>query len=555
MTVFSTLRQPVEYIITLNGREPIIVSLSTSAALFVLYFLYRLYRSIKKNGFTRTVMGFWMGQARKFGLLSGTIDSEGAKIRDSVRNTWSKEVLSTKANLEIPKEGLSQEELLGMVRRWSQLDRRSWDGTKAYVSGSVYHGDDLAELQKEVFALYAYSNPLHPDQFEFSTKMESEIVAMTRNWLWGDEDVVGVCTSGGTESIMNAVKTFRDWGRSVGITQPEIVAPMSVHAAFDKACYLMGLELIKLDVDMKTGTVNMKDVRRAVNSNTVALVGSAPNYPYGIVDPIEEMAALAKSKGIKLHVDCCLGSYLLPMFKRMGRPVPKFGFDVDGVSTISIDNHKYGYSCKGSSVLLFRNAELRKHCYFSCVEWVGGIYITPTIPGSRPGCISACTWAVMMHLGQNGYERIANDIAETVDCMRKGIDEIPELQLIGNPCSSVLSFGWVEGIDVKKYNVYYIAEALMKHGWSIKKLQHPAVLHVCVTNVMTGKAPLFVDALKKAVTEVLQDPDQFQGGEAAMYAAGVSIPDTGTKSLLLINYLDAVLEGPLAVQSETTKSS
>jgi len=544
MTVLSTLRQPIEYIVTFNGTEPIKVSINTTAFLIVLYLLSKLYKNVKKDGLYKTVLGFFMSQARRMGVMKGTLSSEGEKIKDVVRSTWSSDVKATQKNFELPKKGMSQEAIIQMMRKWSQLDRRSWDGTKVYVSGSVYHGDSLAELQKEVFASYAYSNPLHPDQFEFTSKMESEIVAMTRDWLWGDKDVVGVCTSGGTESIMNAVKTFRDWGTENGITESEIVAPMTVHAAFDKACHLMGLTLHKIPCDMTTGTVNMRDFRAAVNGNTVAVVGSAPCYPYGVVDPIEEMAALAKSKGFHMHVDCCLGSYLLPTLKRLGRDVPNFGFDVDGVSTISIDNHKYGYSCKGSSVLMFRNAELRRHCYFSCVEWVGGIYITPTIPGSRPGCISACTWAVMMHLGQEGYERIAREIVETVDVMRKGIEDIPELELVGNPCSSVLSFGFVKGI---KHNVYFVAEAMTKHGWSIKKLQHPGLLHICVTNVMSNKGHLFVDALKKGVNEVMANPDSFKGGEAAMYAAGVSIPDTGTKSELLCNYLDAVLEGPQAI--------
>merc|ERR1712150_383213 len=277
---------------------------------------------------------------------------------------------------------------------------------------------------------------------------------------------------------------------------------------------------------------DIDDVRAAITPNTVGLMGSTPCFSYGVFDPIEELGALALEHDIQLHVDCCLGSYLVPILKGLGYPIPKFAFECPGVSSLSTDTHKYGFSCKGSSVLLFKNEDYRHYCFFSVCDWSGGIYATPSIPGSRAGCISACTWAVMLSLGREGYEKIAKDIIDTTNEIRKGISEMPEYEILGDPCSSVFSWRWAPGLQTSAPHLYCIYEAMKTRRWSIKRLQGPKALHMCMTNVHSGKAQSFLTALRESTDEVLANPNKYRAG-AAMYAAGVDVPDESVKTGLI----------------------
>lgn len=271
----------------------------------------------------------------------------------------------------------------------------------------------------------------------------------------------GTTTSGGTESILMACKTMREWGRRTrGISEPEIVIPASAHAAFDKAGEYFGMKVHHIPVDKLTRKVNIRGVARAINRNTVMVVGSAPNFPDGMIDDIPSLAALARKHGIGCHVDCCLGSFLVPFLEKAGLPSEPFDFRVDGVTSISCDTHKYGFAPKGSSVVMYRTAELRRHQYYVQPDWPGGVYASPSIAGSRPGALIAGTWAALMTMGDDGYTASARAIVGAARRIEQGIrDEIPQLQILGKPLVSVVAFASAGGV-----NIYEVGDKMSAKG-------------------------------------------------------------------------------------------
>jgi sphinganine-1-phosphate aldolase len=272
------------------------------------------------------------------------------------------------------------------------------------------------------------------------------------------------------------MKAYRDYARKhrPHIRVPEIVAPVTVHAAFDKAAGYFGMRLVKvpLAADFR---VDMQAVRRAITANTVVLVGSAPGFPHGIVDPIEELAELAQSRGLGMHVDACLGGFLLPWLQRVGHPgLPNWNLSVQGVTSMSADTHKYGYAVKGTSVVLFADGELRKCMYFVYPEWVGGIYASPTISGSRAGGLLAACWASLVSLGQDGYLEAAKTISDAVLLVKAELVKIPQLALVGDSPTMVIAFQGSPAINAKDKNyIFKVMEGMKRRGWSLNPLQKP----------------------------------------------------------------------------------
>ena len=265
-------------------------------------------------------------------------------------------------------------------------------------------------LLNRVYARFAHSNPLHPDVFPTSARMEREVVAMTAAMLGGGPrgkaSVCGCLTSGGTESILTAIRATRDFfAAQRGVTQPELIAATSAHAAVHKACAYFGIRLVPVPVEAGSYRMDVGAARRAVTPNTIMLYASAPGFPHGVVDDVPALAAVARAAGAALHVDACLGGFVLPFAAAAGaggpagaprRPLPRFDFSVPGVTSMSADTHKFGLAHKGSSVLLYANAELRRYQYTAVTDWSGGLYISPSAAGSRPGGIIAQTWASLM---------------------------------------------------------------------------------------------------------------------------------------------------------------
>ena len=440
----------------------------------------------------------------------------------------------------LPAHGLSNAELHQLMEYYSGMDDADVEGGK--VSGTVYASD--ARLKKVILQAYnrfLYSNPLHPDVFKSVRKMEAEVVGMTLDMFSGRpmeaDGCVGTMTSGGTESILLACKAYRDQARlERSILFPEMVAPVTAHAAFDKAAQYFGIRLVHARVDEMSGKVDVAHLKSLINSSTIALVGSAPNFSLGVMDDIEAIAALALDHGIGCHVDCCLGSFLLPQLALMGRStIRPFDFRVPGVTSISCDPHKYGYTPKGSSVIMYRSAALRRHQYFVASEWTGGIYATPTILGSRSGATIAATWATMMAMGMEGYQQAAVQIQLVVDRICDGIRHTDGLFVYGEPASSVVAFG------SKTLNIYAVNDVLSQRGWHLNALQNPPAVHFACTRLTTERTvELFLHDLADAVQGVKGCPagDESVSGSAAIYGTSASIPDKSLVEEVAKAYVD-----------------
>jgi sphinganine-1-phosphate aldolase len=406
-----------------------------------------------------------------------------------------------------------------------------------HVSGSIYHGGhDHYAFLTEAFRLFAHANVLQRDMYPSATKLEAEIVAMTAAMLHGTPDVCGVVTFGGTESLINPMLVYRDRGRAEkGITEPEMIIPVTAHVALEKAGHLLGIKVLKAPLT-SDWVADVDWIRNHITKNTVALVGSAANYAHGLIDPIEELAEIALEHDLGLHVDGCLGGFILPWGERLGYDIPRFDFRVPGVTSISADTHKYGYALKGTSVLLYRNSNLRRYQYFNFTDWPGGIYFSPGLSGSRSGGIVAATWAAMVSLGESGYLETAKGIFETADTIRRGIEAIPELEVIGNPTFLV-------AFRARELNIYHVNDHLIAKGWRLNALQLPAALHFCVTrpNTVPEVADLFVGDLREAV-DYAKHPSRAEPKSGALYGLGGTAEGNEILNTLFTAALDAMYE-------------
>jgi sphinganine-1-phosphate aldolase len=443
----------------------------------------------------------------------------------------------------IPAVGLPRQEILAELGEMAAEEDRIAD--RGRVSGSIYHGGhDHYAFLTEAFRLFAHANVLQRDMYPSATKLEGEIVAMTAAMMHGEavpthhpgQHACGVVTFGGTESLINPMLAYRDRGRAEkGITEPEVIMPVTAHPALDKAAHLLGIKLLKAPLgDDFRGDVDW--IRDHVTSNTVALVGSACNYAHGLIDPIEEMAEIALEHDLGMHVDGCLGGFILPWGERLGLPIPRFDFRVPGVTSISADTHKYGYALKGTSVLLYRDASIRKYQYFTNPDWPGGIYFSPGLSGSRSGGIVAATWAAMVSMGEKGYLDEAWKIFATALQIRRGIEEIPELEVIGDPTFLV-------AFRSPSLDVYHVNDHLIAKGWRLNGLHLPAALHFCVTrpNTAPGVAEAFLADLRDAV-EYAKHPARPSPSSGALYGLGGTPEENDILGTLFEAALDAMYE-------------
>jgi glutamate/tyrosine decarboxylase-like PLP-dependent enzyme len=437
---------------------------------------------------------------------------------------------------KIPETGRDRAEILRDMEELRALEESSWkDG---FVSGAVYHGDEEhIDFLNQVYAINSQSNPLHADVWPSTTKFEAEIVAMTADMLNGaGQNVCGTLSSGGTESIMLAMKTYRDWARETkGITQPEMVVPITAHAAFDKASQYFNIKTVHIPVD-ENFRADVNAARKAINRNTAVVVGSSPSFPHGAFDPIEALSELARQHGIGFHTDACLGGFVLPWAEKLGYPVPKFDFRLPGVTSMSADTHKYGYAAKGTSVVLYRGEELRHFQYYTSTEWPGGLYFSPTFAGSRPGALSAACWAALTSIGADGYTSATKKILETAAVLKRGVNEIPELHVLGDPL-------FVVAFASETVNIYKVLDYMSHKKWSLNGLHKPTCIHLCVTlrHTQPGVAERFLADLREAVEHVKAHPEE-KGSMAPVYGMAATLPLRGMVSDLLKKYLDVIFK-------------
>ncbi|UYV61044.1 SGPL1, partial [Cordylochernes scorpioides] len=312
-------------------------------------------------------------------------------------------------------------------------------------------------------------------------------------------------TSGGTESIFMACKAFRDYAYHVkGITKPEMVIPVSAHAAFDKAGQLLKIRVRHAPMVKATMQADLQAMRRAINKNTVMLVGSCPQFPHGIMDSISDIAKLGERYDIPVHVDSCLGGLLLPFMAEAGHPIPPFDFTLPGVTSISCDTHKYGFTPKGTSVVVYRDVKYRHYQFSVQPDWPGGIYCTPTLAGSRAGGTIAATWATLLYMGRQGYLESCRKIIASTRILVKGLRKIEGLIVYGDPQLSVVALG------SNHFDIYRLCDALSAKGWNINMIQKPKGFHICVT--LQHTAPGVIDDLlrdmRDCTAEIMKHPSQ-----------------------------------------------
>uniref|UniRef100_A0A3P9K6W4 sphinganine-1-phosphate aldolase n=1 Tax=Oryzias latipes TaxID=8090 RepID=A0A3P9K6W4_ORYLA len=436
---------------------------------------------------------------------------------------------------KLPPKGLSQGQVMDKIKEYQTLNDVQWE--KGRVSGAVYWGDEtLTKLLVKVYGDFAWSNPLHPDIFPGVRKMEAEVVRMSCSLFNGGPDSCGTVTSGGTESILMACKAYRDMAYERGVKHPEILAPVSVHAAFDKAANYFGMKLVHIPLDKSSMKVDVKAMKSAISRNTAMLVCSAPQFPHGVIDPVEEVAKLAVRYNLPLHVDACLGGFLIVFMAKAGYPLAPFDFKVKGVTSISADTHKYGYAPKGSSVVLYSEKKYRQYQYFVAPDWQGGIYASPSIAGSRPGGIIAACWATMMHMGENGYVDATRKIISTARRIRTGIRKIKGVFVFGDPEVSVVAIG------SDHFDIFRLSNALTAKGWNLNTLQFPSSIHICCTLLHTqpGVAERFVQDVRDQVAVIMKNPKEKTTGMGAIYGMAQSIPDRSMVTEISRGFLDCL---------------
>lgn len=451
--------------------------------------------------------------------------------------------------LNLPKEGWSEETVLKELETLAAMDHTRWED--GFVSGAVYHGgDSLIKVQTEAFGKFTVANPIHPDVFPGVRKMEAEIVSMVLAMFNAPTGGAGVTTSGGTESILMACLSARQKAYAErGVTEPEMILPETGHTAFRKAGSYFGIKVHLVACPAPSYQVHIPSVSRLINSNTVLLVGSAPNFPHGIIDDISSLSKLAVKRKIPLHVDCCLGSFLVPFLEKAGFETEPFDFRLKGVTSISCDTHKYGFAPKGNSTVLYRTASLRAYQYFISPDWSGGVYASPNMAGSRPGALIAGCWASLVTVGENGYINSCSDIVGATKKIVEAIQENPglnsDLEVIGHPKVSVVAF------LSKTLDIYDIADAMSTKGWHLNSLQNPPAIHVAVTVPITKVWQKLVADLE-AVIEGEKEKERVRvvegkgakgksmGDSAALYGVAGSLPNKSVVVELASGFLDTL---------------
>lgn len=487
------------------------------------------------------VLSPFVRMAGKLPVFNKMIDKEYASLAKEIEAALKPYRDRFDTIAEIPDDGIAREEIIEEMEEMRALEEPRWkDG---FVSGAVYHGDEEhIGFLNEVYSINSQSNPLHSDLWHSTVKYESEIVSMTARMLGGntgedrgpDEQVCGVVTSGGTESILLAMKSYRDQARDKrGIRKPDMVVPSTAHAAFDKAaeCFDIKIRHVPVDDDYRA---DVEATRETITRNTIVVVGSSPSFPHGVIDPIGPLSEISRRRGIGFHTDACLGGFILPWAEKLGYDVPTFDFRLPGVTSMSADTHKFGYALKGTSVVLYRGLDLRHYQYFKTTDWPGGVYFTPTFAGSRPGALSAICWAAMVSIGKDGYIESTRRILDTAKMIKDGIEDIPVLQILGDPL-------WVIAFGSEELDIYQIMEYMAEKRWNLNGLQNPPSIHICITlrHTQPGVAEKFLDDLRSAVERAMGTRGRKER-KTALYGMATTFPDKRLVARGLDLYLDTL---------------
>lgn len=523
---------------TFHGKEPWqIVTITTTTIFLGVWFYDFLFQdeSIVDRG-KKTVFRL----AKLIPSIRKKVEDELSTISKNFRQEVEERTKHLTYITELPQSKLSKKEIVEILNK--NLGLGDYDWKNGLVSGAVYYySQDLIDIVSEVYSKTSYTNPLHSDLFPGLCKMEAEVVQIAANLFNGSDKACGTMTSGGTESILMACKAYRDYGRETkGIKKPEIIVPTTVHSAFDKAAQYLKLRVRSVKIDPCTCQVDIKGVRRAINSNTILIVGSAPNFPYGTMDDIPALAELGVKHNIPVHVDSCLGGFLTCFMEDAGYPIPPCDFRLPGVTSISADTHKYGFTPKGSSVILYRDIKYRHHQYTVTTDWPGGVYGSPTVSGSRAGGNIAVCWATLLNFGREGYISATRDIVHTTKYIEKGLRRMKGIFIFGQPVTSVIALG------SNDFHIYRLSTAIKEKGWNLNVLQFPSGIHICVTHMHTqpGVADKFLNDVRDSLHEIMKNPSLPVEGKMALYGVAQELPDRSIVGEFTKLFLDSAYYVP-----------
>lgn len=438
--------------------------------------------------------------------------------------------------MRIPENGLPRD---AVFARLEALRERDADAAGARLFSLVYTTrDDVLDVAKDAYARFFSENALNPMAFPSLRRMESDVVSMTASMLHAPERAAGSMTSGGSESLLLAVKTARDWARAErpDVRDPEMLLPETAHPALLKAAHLVGVRPVLVPMTAEL-TADVDAARALATERTILVVGSAPQYPHGVVDPIPELAALAESRGALCHVDACIGGFMLPWVERLGDAVPPWDFRVRGVTSISADLHKYGYAAKGASTVIYASRALRRHQHFVHADWPGGLFGSPGVLGTRPGGAIAAAWAVMSYLGEAGYLDLARRAMDATQRIARGVLETPGLTILGKPVMTLLAIGARDGGPSVDLNV--LAEKMQERGWRLDRQQRPTSLHLTVSPAHDAAVDRLLEDLRACVAAVAGSTAPPEGA-AAMYGMLGSLPDRAAVRDALLDFMDGI---------------
>ena len=421
----------------------------------------------------------------------------------------------------MPTNGVDSDAILDSLEQF-KIDDPEYKNGKLW--SLVYYLDEQHQaLLKDAYFQYSSENGLNPTAFKSLKRLENDIIGATANILNGTDEVCGVVTSGGTESCLLAVKTYRDMARDKRkVVHPEMIIPESAHVAWYKASDYFGVKIRQVPLD-KEFRPDLKKLKRMINRNTVMILGSAPEYPHGTIDPIEEMGVLAQKAKIPLHIDACVGGFILPFMEMNGESIPPWDYRVPGVTSISADIHKYGYAAKGASTITYRNLDYLRYQLFVQPDWSGGVFASSALLGTRPGGAYAGAWAAIQYFGISGYRELAAQTTEAVARLKQGVEEIPELQIMGAPKGPLFAYRSIDP-DV---NIFAVGEQMDAKGWKVNKNQKPDGLHAMVTAQHLKVVEDYLRDLRLSVEEVKSNPELASQGGAATYGMMAHIPLRG----------------------------
>ena len=424
-------------------------------------------------------------------------------------------------NISLPDTGRDPTEILEHLKSFASQDpnykeSRLW-------SLVYYLNDDYEKFLGQAYQAFSSANGLNPTAFKSLKRFENDIIAVTTELLHGPASACGVVTSGGTESCLLAVKTYRDMAAvRRRVKKPEMIIPTTAHVAWFKASEYFGvrIRLLPLNAELRA---DVSQLAGLINRNTVMILGSAPAYPHGTIDPIEAMGEIAKKHHIPLHVDACVGGFILPFMEMNGRKLPLWDYRVPGVTSLSADLHKYGFAAKGASTITYRSLDYLKHQMFVYQDWPGGVFASPALLGTRPGGAYAAAWAAMQYFGKSGYRDLAARTCAAVDRLCAGIEAIPGLRVLVSPQGPLLAYGASD----PEVNIFAVGDQMDTKGWTINRLQNPDGLHAMVTARHLDVVDVYLADLRAAVDTVRAHPELAQQGDAATYGMMAHVPLRG----------------------------